>query len=239
MTTKNYPDLINKLLAKANGTDNELEASTYLAKASALQLEHMISDSDLRAAQGEAAPVDELNAYAVKNLPKGGGYIKARRDIVFGLASIFHCRVTIAPDRSVVRLYGHQSDIDFIQALYDSLSIQMLRHMETDAPRGVDRSWRTSFAHGWVARVVTRLRAARSTQETEASSATPGTAIVLRSRDVAVQDFFSRQMGGAKLRASYKNRSVRSAAGLYAGDAAGMRADLGGRALGTTRRELT
>jgi hypothetical protein len=240
MTTNSfdYADKIAKLLKMAEGAPNEEMAANYMAKASELQLQHMIADSDIR--QAEKGPQDNLARHFVRGLDKNAGYIKAKRDIVYGLAVIFHCKVTIAKDRSSVALYGFQSDIDFIQTLSDSLQIQMMRHMETAAhtmPRYESaRTWRTSFAHGFADRVVARLRASRASQEAEAGTNTPGTALVLRDRSQAVAAYFDDIFAGKKLGASYKNRSIRSANGLIAGDAAGSLADLGGKAVRNTSR---
>lgn len=233
-TTTNYADKIAKLLAKAENTTNEHEAAIYLAKASQLQLEKQISDSDLRAAQGENVPTDDLVTKIVAGLPKGAGYIKAKRDLVYGLASVFNLKVTIAADRSEVRLYGHTTDFEFVQSLFNSLILQMESAMAR--ARG-DRSFKTSFAHGYVNRVIARLREARHGQESEAVVESPGTALVLRDRSLIVTDYFNSQFGGRKLGSSYKNRSIRSTAGIIAGDAAGRNARLGQPEI-RTRREL-
>lgn len=247
MTTNNtprhdYADKIAKMLAAAESYAQQgLEdaAAAYNAKASQLQLEMMIADSDIRAAARGAVPVDELGHQAVQGLPKGAGYIKAKRDLIFGLANIFHLRTTIAHDRSSVQIYGHETDRKFVQQLFDSLVLQLHSHMEYDAKKWgtADRRWRTSYAHGWVNRVIARLKASRAAQETQAAE-TPGTELVLRDRSAAVKTYFDDLFAGQRLRSSYKNRSVGSAAGYLAGGEAANRAALGGKAVGSTRREL-
>lgn len=243
MTTKNYPDLIAKLLATAESlaqSGREEAAATYLAKASELQLEHMISDSDLR--QSGKGPTDEIIAMTVRGVDKGAAFVKAKRDLVAGLASIFHCKVNMAMDRSIMTLYGYESDVTFVQQLLDSLLIQLHSHMLHDAGQElrrafhVDRSWKTSYAHGWVNRVVSRLRDFRKAQEFAAGQEM-STAVVLRDRSVAVTEYYNDRFAG-KIRAGYKNQSVRDARGAAAGADAGNRADLGGTRIETNRKSL-
>lgn len=169
-------------------------------------------------------------------MEKNSGYIKARRDLLYGLCDIFNVKTTIAHDRSYVTMYGFETDLDFVQQMFDSLALQMHSMMEHDG-RGQGRSWRTSYAHGFAYRVVTRLRLIRAQQEHDASDGNVSTALVLRDRSVAVQEDFNRRFAGAKLRSSYKNRSIRDGHGYASGDAAGSRADLGQRRM-TGRRSL-
>lgn len=237
--TNDRAALIAKLLSTAESLaaqGNEEAAATYTAKASALQLKYMIEDSEIRQAAGDKRADDPLVSHVVIGVEKRGGYVKARRDLVASLASIFHCKITMAHDRSSMTIYGYRSDVDFVQTIFTSLVTQMMRNMEHDArmmPAGESaRTWRTSYAHGWAYRVVTRLRAARTAQECAAYTNTPGTAIVLRDRSQAVQDYYDELFAGRKMRAGYANRSIRSGDGHRRGDAAGARADLGGPRLG-------
>lgn len=232
--THDYAEKIALLLRKAEGAANEEEAAAYFAMASKLQLKKQISDSEIRAA-GQDVPIDELDTMRVSGLDKGAAYIKAKRDMVSGLARIFHCRVTMASDRSFMDLHGHTTDMAFVQAMYDSLCVQMLTMMTQAGPG--DRSFKTSFAHGYAYRVVARVGAARASQENEAAD-TPGTAIMLRDRLVDVEKYFADRFSGMKLRAGYRNRSMRSAAGMAAGAAAADRADLGQRRVAPTRRAI-
>lgn len=240
--TTNYAAKIASLLATAESyaaQGNEDAAATYNAKASELQLKKQIDESDIRAEQNAATPVDELTAAYVRGLDKNAGYIKAKRDLLYGLAAIFNLKTVIAHDRSYVRMFGHQTDIEFVQQLFDSLVIQMSGAMEAEAYRGAGRSWRTSFAHGWVGRVTMRLRAARASQTEDVKAETPGAELVLASRKDKVETYFKDQFAGRKLGTSYKNRSIRDAHGYARGDAAGARADIGGTRLNQgTRKQL-
>ena len=241
MTTNNTDRaaLIAKLLSTAESLSaqgNEEAAASYMAKASALQLKFMVEDSEIRQAQGDKRADDPLVSHRVIGVEKRSGYVKARRDLLDGLVSIFHCKATMAHDRSSMTIYGFQSDVDFVQTIFSSLVTQMMSNMDHDAKSMPSwespRTWRTSYAHGWAWRVVSRLRAARTSQEAEAGTTTPGTALVLRDRSQAVQDYYDQLFAGRKMRAGYVNRSTRSSDGLRRGDAAGSRADIGGPRLG-------
>lgn len=228
-----YAGKIASLLAKAEATTFEPERDALLSKASELQLKWMISDSEVRASADVKNVSDQLVTRAAVGVEKNSAFVKAKRDLVIGLANIFHVKVTIYSDRSGMTLFGFESDVRFVDQLSASLVVQMMAAMEREHSR--DRSFRTSFAHGYAARVVERLSEARRRQECEASSE-PGTALVLRDRSDQVNKYFRDQLSGVKLRAGYKNRSVRSTEGLTAGRMAGNAANIGQVGVGTGRR---
>lgn len=232
-----YAAKIAALIAKAEATEFEGERDTFLAKASELQLKWMISDSDVRASMDRKDVSDYLIRTAAEGVDKNSAFVKAKRDMLTGLCSIFHVKITMYRDRSGMTLFGFASDVAFVRQLHASLVVQMLAAMERENTR--DRSFRTSFAHGYAQRVVARLQEARTRQERDASSSMPGTALVLRDRSTQVQAYFDEQLSGVRLRSGYKNRSVRSAAGHAAGRIAGDRADVGGtRVAGVNRDAL-
>ncbi len=219
-----YAGKIAALIAKAEATTHEAERDAYLSKASELQLKWMISDSDLRAAKEKKDVTDYLMRTTADGVEKNSAYVKAKRDVLTGLCNIFHVKITIYSDRSSMTLLGFASDVAFVKQLHASLIVQLLAAMER---QGGNRSFRTSFAHGYAQRVVYRLEQARRTQERDVTSNVPGTALVLRDRATQVQEYFEDQFRGVKMRAGYRNRSVRSAEGVAAGRAAGDRANLG------------
>ncbi|MGD9729243.1 MAG: hypothetical protein AB7L09_22035 [Nitrospira sp.] len=237
---------IAKLLATAESfarEGNETTAQAYIDRASQLQLKYMIEDSDIRQAAGKDRVEEKLVSVRVRGVDKGSQFIKARRELVTGLAFVFHCQITLTTDRARMSLWGYESDVQFVQTLFNSLSIQMISLMDDDVRRTyrrpVDRSWRTSFAHGYARRVYARLKASRAAQETEAGTTTPGASLVLRSRSEAVQAWFGQQ-AGLRRGSVYKNTSTRSADGYYAGQAAGDRADIGNvRVGGGAKGQLT
>jgi len=245
MPRDGYADKIAKLLAMAEDPSvTESEAANFLAKASELRMNQMISDDEIRRA-GTASTPDDTIAWRFVMREKSGFVIKARRELLYGLCDIHNVRTAIASDRSYIKLFGHTTDMDFVEQMLASLTIQMRGHMESawrDAI-GADagaRTWKTSFAHGYVGRVIVRLRAIQAAKITDVrETSAPGVELVLRDRNVAVQKYYDDYFGGRKLRGSYKNTSVRSADGVVAGYRAGADADLGQTRVGGSRVQLT
>jgi hypothetical protein len=247
-------DKIQKLLALAESeaaAGNEAARDTLIAKASALQLKYAIEDAMLQAA-GKAG-TDELveaDFCTESNTP----LIKAKRQLINGLALNNRGNAVMLGDfkpkrgggrrwdnRAKVRVYAHQSDLDFITALYNSLLIQMQTMMAADernrfigsspAERKLVASWRVSYAYAWVARVLERIREAKQRNEVAAEAGQPGTALVLRDRTAIVEAHVAGlfpKLGKAKYR-----HDDHSQAGRLAGRAAAERADLGGTKVGS------
>lgn len=234
MTNFDYTAKIAALLAMASDPSlSEEAAANYRAKASQLQLEKQITDADINRAG--KSPEDELGRSVVIGLEKRANVVKAKRDILSGIAPLFNIRVTIAHDRSFMHMHGFESDRKFVQAMFDSLVIQLDGQL---AQMRGDRSFKTSFAHGFANTVVSRLRAARRMQETDAASSTPGAELVLRNRKQLADEFYEGFYAGGRMRTSYKNRSIRNAAGLQAGAIAGNRADIGNTRIENTRKSI-
>jgi hypothetical protein len=236
-----YASKIAKLLAMAEdpGITEEM-AANYLAKASELQLSMTISDAQIRAAAGSNHAPEEMFTNVMVLRMKNAPYIKARRELMTGLAFLYNVRPTLAADRSFMGLWGFESDIAFVQQMYTSIELQLANHMDVDWREyiGSDnaRAWKVSFAHGYVGRVLDRLRHARSKNVSE----TVGAALVVRDRGEMVQRHYETATAGiVSNRAVYKNTSVNSRDGVTAGYRAGNRADIGNtRVGGDTRRHI-
>lgn len=230
-----YAGKIAALMAKAEATTFESERDAFLSKASELQLKWMISDSDVRAADDRRDATDHLIRTAAEGVEKGSAYVKAKRDLLTGLCSIFHVKITMYGDRSGMTLFGFSSDVAFVKQLHASLVVQMFSAIERESSR--DSAYRTSFAHGYAARVVSRLHEVRERQERDISSL-PGTALVLSDRSARVQRYFDDQLDGVRLRRGYNNRSINNWDGMSAGLAAANRANLGQTSIVGERRHI-
>jgi hypothetical protein len=240
----NYASKIAKLLAMAEDPNiSEEMAANYLAKASEWQLSMTISDADIRAAGGSKNVTEifsSIKMLAMKNAP----YIKARRELLTGLAFLYNCRPTLATDRSFMRIWGFESDLRFIEQMYTSIDLQLANHMAVEWREYIGndpaRSWKVSFAHGYVGRVVDRLRDARARQTRAATADSPGTALVLRDRGEMVEHHYKSATDGLVRGGSvYKNTSVNSRDGVVSGYRAGNRADIGNtRVGGNDRRQI-
>lgn len=237
---------IQKLLAQAEGeaaAGNEAARDTLLEKASALQLKYAIEDAMVQAQHGATADkIVTADFCTESNTP----LIKAKRQLINELAILYRGKAVMLGEwkkkrdggskydkRAKVRVWAHQSDLDFITALYNSLIIQMQTMMANDEredgdgmPRvGVPPAWRVSYAYGWVARVVARLQEAKQRTEGAAETSTPGTALVLRDRAQLVTE---RVIGlHPNLRQTSYRVDDKSEAGRAAGRAAADCADLG------------
>lgn len=248
---------IQALLAQAEGeaaAGNEGARDTFLQKAAALQLKYAIDDAMLAVG---AQDKDEL-VYADFCTESNTPLIKAKRELINGVATHNRGKAVMMGEyrpstskravggwkydrRAKIRVYAHQSDLDFITMLYNSLILQMqtmMAHDEgrwlaaLDGPQGV-QAWRVSYAYGWVRRVVGRIAEAKRHNEAQAEAGTPGTALVLRDRDAIVQahvtDLFG-QLKSAKYRVDDN-----SAEGHAAGRRAAERADLGQTRVNSSR----
>lgn len=241
---------IQALLAQAEGeaaAGNEAARDTFLEKAAALQLKYAIEDA-MVAAQGNATAeqIATLDFCTESNTP----LIKAKRQLINELAILYRGKAVMLGEwrpkkdggvrfdkRARVRVWAHQSDLDFIGALYNSLILQMQTMMAADERGGRDQNgfpmgmittraaWRVSYAYGWVSRVVARLREAKRRTEGAAETSEPGTALVLRDRTQLVTD---RVLGlHPSLRTTKYRVDDNDPNGRRAGQAAAERADLG------------
>ena len=88
MTRESIKSKIAALLAKAEGTDNEFEAATFMAKVNELLEKHQIEMHEVRAAQGDQDPMGrqkgETNIYAS---------MLWARDVCGALARYYGCKM--------------------------------------------------------------------------------------------------------------------------------------------------
>jgi hypothetical protein len=177
--------------------------------------------------------------------------IKAKRELIAGLAGLYRGRVVMMGEwtvhkgtgspkwnkRAKLRVWAHTSDLAFIRAMYTSLLLQLSAEMARDergAAESVDLAhllkmgaWRTSYAHSYVERVVARLYEMKIKQEAVVRDTAPGATVALRDRAGAVSKFVDdlhKDLRQTRYRVEKGN-----AAGRAAGRRAGERADLGGR----------
>lgn len=102
MTRESIKSKIAALLAKAEGTDNEFEAATFMAKVNELLEKHQIEMHEVRAAQGDQDPMGkqrgETNIYAS---------MLWARDLCGALARYYGCKM-------VYRRYGNHFEYDLV-----------------------------------------------------------------------------------------------------------------------------
>jgi hypothetical protein len=232
-------DLVRKisaLLAKAEGTDNEHEASAFYAKAMDLMLRNSIDEQRVREAIGSKRAGEKPVKQDFMYTPNAT-YRPAKATLLVTVAHAAGVKVFFYPagsgqyrangdpklkNSAWAVFVGFASDIETAKVLYASLLIQDARFARTDwrATGRTDDSWGfmqshlTSFAHS----------VGRRFLETKGQVPTDGMALVV-SRDTAVKDAVEDLIGpvgrGRQSRTKYDGQ------GWGAGHAAASRADLG------------
>ncbi len=179
-------DMIRKvagLLAKAEGTDNEAEASAFFEKAQELMVKYAIEEAQLREAQiardgrKVESPVVVDFMYATND-----SHAKGRSALLRAVGRANHVRVveyhqspwnsrTFAQRNGVeanrwaqwCKLVGYAPDIERLKVQLASLTIQWARFVRQDAldaglRNGEGYAYKTGHLVGFASRVGTRLR---------------------------------------------------------------------------------
>lgn len=239
--TERWAQRIQAILALAEREEDEGRRDALLEQASALQLKFAIADTALRV--GERRGAEEIvfkDFCGESNTP----LIKAKRILINIIALHHRGRAVMMGEwkdgpkgrkldrRAKVRVWAHESDLQFITVLYTSLLTQMQRMMATEEAalfgnRKVPQAWRVSYAHGWVERIQARLQEIKERTERAATQGEPGTALVLRDRQGAVHHHVASAIGETKKTRYRINDTDRAA--RQAGYTAGGLADLGQR----------
>ncbi|MCW2777222.1 MAG: hypothetical protein JWN17_947 [Frankiales bacterium] len=230
-------DRVGKLLAQAEGTDNEHEAAAFveraqqLATAYAVDLERARSRQRERHARGTQEPLVQEQ---VEVGPKGRRGNRHRVLLYSVVARVNDVMVNVAHDSSYVLGFGHRSDLEVVERLWASLAVQMTVSAQRRLDAGEHRAagvaaqtWRLSFYDGYVDELARRLAQAREravaapAQAPAASSGEPSAALVLRAKAERVQEFYA---------------SASQARGAWRGPASG-RIQVSGRAQQAGRRD--
>jgi Protein of unknown function (DUF2786) len=162
---------VRKLLAKAEATDNPLEAEAFSAKAASLIAAHRIDPGRLSDDQS----ADELT---VRRLLVGrGAYVRARLALLQAVAEAHDAELVwqSGPDGATALVAGFASDLDAVVVLYESLHLQAAAQMagvRRSTPAATQR-WRRAFLFGFASRIGELLEATRRRVET-AAGATDG-----------------------------------------------------------------
>jgi hypothetical protein len=213
---------VRKLLARAEHPATPVaEAEACSAKAAALMSRHVIDEALLDATRADrSAPV-------VREVVVEPPYAMAKAVLLSSVAAAFRSCVAIGGDRGSAgrrcTVVGFDGDLRATELLFTSLLLQASTAMLAASPADAGvRAFRRAFLLGYAATVGARLRDVRGDVEQEATTAAPGTAVVLADRHAQVQAAFSEQFPRLRTVRS----TVSSASGVFAGQAAGLRADL-------------
>jgi hypothetical protein len=226
---------IAALLRQAEGTSNTHEAEAFMAAAQRLATATSIDLAVARAhsATRTAAQVPSMRTITIGE--PGSRGLRTYVQLFAGIATANEVRCDVASNSTYVYAYGFAEDIDATHALYASLVVQMVRACDAYLATGAHRptptiTARLNFQLAFGARVGQRLSEARDQARREAtqeSTATPGTAIALRNKEIELRDHYRTE---SKARGTWRPASASagySSAARRAGDRAGHQARLG------------
>ena len=166
-------DRIGKLLAQAEGTDNEHEADAFVTRAQELATSYAVDLESARARQaarrGRPGPAE---VFEQRRMAVGERGRRGNRQLILLYVVVAQANdvlVNVAQDSTFVIGFGHPADLDVVERLWASLATQMAggasrrlragEHRRAGAPAV---SWRLSFYDGWLAAVQQRLAEART-----------------------------------------------------------------------------
>lgn len=236
MNQERVIDKIRGLMAKAESSEFEEERNAFLDKATELMAKHRVDMAMLQLAGNKADdPVEtRLITLTYQHIPKQG--------FLAGTCTLFNIHA-IRSGKKNVSLIGHKSDLDMYETLFVGLELQLdreLTNVQGDYYTAT-KSVRSSFAKGWVHRVISRMETHYKKQEEEAivsSGASESVSLVLASRSERVEERYQ-EIYGMKPRYSYRRSNIGSHSGYSAGYAAGGRADIGQGGISGNRGSLT
>lgn len=242
MSDDRLVDKVGKLLAQAEGTDNEHEAAAFVERAQALATAYAVdlelARSRQAAKRGAAEPLVQERVDVGARGKRGNRHRVLLYSVV---ARVNDVMVNVAHDSTYVLGFGHRADLDVVERLWASLAVQMTAAAQRRLDAGEHRragvaaqTWRLSFYDGWVEAVGERLAAARERAVAQVSEQAPAragdlsTALVLRAKAERVQEFYaSTSQARGSWRGPWSGRTAVSGRATASGRADGARADLG------------
>lgn len=221
MASHDYLNKIRSLLTRAeHEATPEEERASCLAMAQRLMEKHAIEEYEVSLTSPNNQPKIGCRTYFKDE--KRQAYIKAKRELLFGLAAVQGLKcISFGPNgRDYTEVFGFESDLDFLDMIYASILIQM----NTSLPSTLTtKSAKTSYAHGYVRTVYTRLYQAK-----KAANHTPGTSVVLVNRSQMVADRLAEVYPDSR-KGSVAKASTNDRAAFTQGVVDGYSADLGTR----------
>ena len=219
---------VRALLAQAESTTYEAEATAFTAKAQELMARHAIAVALVWERTGrDGTPV-------TIRLAIDEPYVEAKSLLLQVVADNSRCRAVWHVDYALSSVIGFSSDVAATETLFTSLLVQSQVAMQAEAaaaPPGSrvrSRSFRSSFLLAYAHRIGERLAEVNGSIESEVDVASAGSLLpVLAARagavDDAVDELFgrlesSRVRGGADAVGWERGRSAADRARLALGD---------------------
>lgn len=214
MSDERVLDRIGKLLAQAEGTDNEHEADAFVTRAQELATSYAVDLEVARARQVHRRLTAQDEAFEQRRLAVGVRGRRGNRQLVLLYVVVAQANdvlVNVAQDSTFVLGFGYPADLDVVEQLWASLATQMataagrrLRAGEHRAAGAPAVSWRLSFYDGWLSAVQGRLTEARAralAQHDAQDSSHSSGALVLREKGARVKAFHD---GASEARGSWR-----------------------------------
>ncbi len=208
---------VRALLAKAESTEYEEEASSLTAKAQELMTRHSI-DYALLASTKESR--DEPVGIRI---PIDNPYDEAKAALLDNVAKANSCRPVYSKHLGFSTVIGLAADVAAVELLFTSLLVQgtaaMMRTGSHDGSdrRSRSRSFRQSFLYAYASRIGERLQAAADEiYRTAAKDRGVALVPVMRAKTEAVDAKFDSLMGDV----TFRSYSINNAHGWAAGTAA-------------------
>ncbi len=215
---------VRALLAKAESTEFEAEATALTAKAQDLMTRHAIDLAMVEATgPGPGAP-------GTLRVAVDPPYADVKSVLLQTVAAHTRCRALFMPDVSMSTVIGYPVDLEAVELLFTSLLVQAQQALRMAAARARpgerprSQRFRSAFLLGFTDRIGARLE---QTNQAAYASATTSSKVflpVLRSREERIDEFIEERWGGT-MRAS-PVRGGYDRAGWVSGSIAGDAAEL-------------
>ena len=214
---------IRGLLAKAESTEFEAEATALTAKAQELMTRHAIDQAMLQGAAGAEKP-------SMFRIGIDAPYADAKSWLLQVIAEASRCRSVFMPQVTMSTVVGDATDVAGVELLYTSLLVQAqaalgeaARHARPGA-RTRSKAYRSSFLLGFSHRIQERLEEANRHVFDAAAGESGRFLPVLRARSEALEDFMTQrfQLRAGPVRGGYDGAGW--VGGELAGDVAPLRA---------------
>lgn len=243
---------ISALLAKAESTEHDAEREALRAKAYELMARYGIEQVELAQKRKQQKQRQE-QVVEWTTVLEGRPYMKQQRMLAFELVAAAGTmkllRSTLDAHHEQIWVFGYESDVQAFRVMFDSLRMQALSAMNEWWKReGLEQHkhlpsyrqlvQRREFLDSFSSTVGLRMAAARSraekTHDSDTNLSEGSTALALRSRQDAADEFMRSRynVGRGRSRATLAGSSASSAAG----NAAGARANIGSSSVSTGAR---
>ncbi|TYL51403.1 DUF2786 domain-containing protein [Nocardioides sp. BGMRC 2183] len=189
-------DRVRALLAKAESTDYEAEATALTAKAQELITRHAI---DAAVVAGESSTGTDRPSMI--RVPIDAPYADAKSLLLQTVATATRCRTAFSQRVAMSTVVGFPDDLAAVEMLFTSLLVQA-QHAMTQAGRVVppgsrsrSQGFRSTFLLAYSQRIGERLDEINAHVFSAAEDSSGSFLPVLRSQECAIDDFMSERFG--------------------------------------------